>query len=406
MKSLFRTCHSFILFLCSCWPTTNSQAQQDSIREQILRHAIPNNELIYRGRRMIVDKIVEGDRQKVWEVMNYLIDSAEDKDHIAFYPVEKWLLYFWAGNYAQVLSDSRHFESFLLQAEGRRVPIQDALGVDVNAKVTYDRLRIQQDIKNSDFTDVEKAFLVLNLDFLTERGGSSGYQESINQACNGFMLLFPNSEFEPYIRKYLRYQYTESKWAGGFELFSGYSVLTGEMSSKFTNLVPLGVAVDVSYKKFILYLRIYGGLGLTRDSIVFANGTWEGDAQLRAIIPEASIGYTVYSNRSVEIAPFVGIGSMGVDPTKNDKDRIPEYEFVGLKHTGLYLLGVNVDVTLQNSGSDLLGGFGQSKSKIFLRLRYTYTDPGFEKTYPGFSGDFHSLTIGIGILSRQVKRDH
>jgi hypothetical protein len=380
-------------------------AQEDSIRHQILNYGAPNNELIYRGRKMILDKIIADDREKVKEVMTYLIDSTEDRHYVAFNSMEKWLLYYWSGQYEQILSDARRFEAFLWQDEGRSVPVQDVLYREVQAKVTYDRLKIQMDINQTDLPAMEKAFLVLNLGFLSEDNSRPGAQESINQACNGFISLYPNTEFEPYILKYLRFQFKPSEWGLAYAFFTGYGVLTDELSDKFTNPVPVGLDFDVSYKKFSLFFRIYIGLGETRDSINFPNATWKKEALTQLFLPEASVGYAVYSDRSVKLTPFVGISSMRVCPPESDRKKFPEYEHVGLNYTTTFTAGLNADFLIGKTESITSWGYGQRTSYLFVRLRYAYNQPGFDSEYPGFSGNLHSLTLGLGLFSRAWRRD-
>lgn len=379
------------------------QCQRDSLRHEILNYTTPNNELIIRGRKLISDKLREGDYTKLREVMTFLIDSAEDKDHIAFSPIEKWYICYLTGQYSQVLSDVRQFEIFLSNDE-RRVPTFDALFSEVTAKVKYDRLKIQQEINASSHSVMEKAFLVLNLDYLTE-DERTGSQESVNDACNGFMALYPNSEFEPFIRKYLRYQYKFSNWAYSGELFTGYGVFTGDLSNKFTNPVHLGLSAELSYKKLILFLRIYGGFGLTRDAIMFPQGTWAKSAQTSVTVPEASLGYKVYTNRVVEVAPFAGISSIHIGPTTEDKKKYPEYQHVGFQ-TLSYSAGVNMDLKLPRS--EYVGMFRVSSRQgyTFIRVRYAYIHQLPEQKNSMFTGNLHSLTIGIGLFGRRAVREY
>ncbi len=401
--------HSLLSVVIFCGCLTLSFAcygQRDSIRDEILQHTVPHNELIIRGRQMILNKIVEGDRKKVRQVMTYLIDSTEDKDYIAFNPFEKCLLYYWSGQYDQIMSDTRDFEGFLRQAEGRRIPIQDALMRDVIAKVGYERLKIQMDINGSDLSAMQKAFLVLNLDYLAETENTVRSQESINDACNGFMSLHPNSEFEPYIRKYLRFQYKASKWGYDYEFFTGYGIFTGDLSKQFTNTVPIGIAFDLHHSKFVLFLRVYIGFGLTRDSISFPNGTWRRDDRVEQFLPEASLGYKVYSNNALELTPFVGIGSMKLTPPPKDKDKIPEYKHVGLDYTTTFMFGLNLDLKLESTRDRVWSTGGDGESYVFVRIRYAYNHPQFDRHYTGFGGSFHNLTIGIGLFGRRAIREH
>src|SRR5437868_15502808 len=78
--------------------------QVDNLKNEILNYQNEKSIIIANGRKMIIDKIAAEEKQKTTELVDYL-NQQEDKDYLAVYPVEKWLLYYWTQQYQPLLKD-------------------------------------------------------------------------------------------------------------------------------------------------------------------------------------------------------------------------------------------------------------------------------------------------------------
>ncbi|MGB0175997.1 MAG: hypothetical protein ACPF9D_02450, partial [Owenweeksia sp.] len=74
--------------------------------------------------------------------------------------------------------------------------------------------------------------------------------------------------------------------------------------------------------------------------------------------------------------------------------------------TTTYTVGVNLDLKLGRSKKRIAVISGEEESYWFVRVRYAYNLPQYQKNYTGLSGDFHYLTIGIGGFGRKVSRKY
>ncbi len=126
---------------------------------------------------------------------------------------------------------------------------------------------------------------------------------------------------------------------------------------------------------------------------------------MRVYLPEASVGYIILDNKTFKIAPFAGISGTDVAPTQNDLDKIAGLEKAELKFKTTYTPGLNLDIKLGPSKTPMVSS-GQEQSYWFLRLRYAYNAPNFEKKYNGINGSMHYITVGIGGFGRRIKRDY
>ena len=92
--------------------------------------------------------------------------------------------------------------------------------------------------------------------------------------------------------------------------------------------------------------------------------------------PEASLGYALLENNRFKVSPFIGIGSMDIGATMKDSENIPELKEISLDFTTTYVFGINFDLKF---GKRKIPAFIPKTSYIFLRLRYAYNTPQFEK---------------------------
>jgi hypothetical protein len=384
-----------------------SFGQNDTIRNEILNNSDSKSEIISKGRRLLLDKFIEGDIQKVKEIKDYLINDVENADYVAFYPIEYWLLLYWTQEYDELTESITGFDSFKSDTFEKSIkPQDDFLFEKVRSKTRDSKFILQIFIEDSDLEDVDKAFLSMNLNnLIADNDYRDITQDTLNILADNFLLKYPNSIYENYTRNYIRYKLTPSKFGLAFEFFSGYGIFTENLEENFQNNVPIGVAFDIYYKDFVLYLRDYIGFSKTKDDINYHDGIWEKKSQVRVYLPEASLGYVVLDKKYLKIAPFGGIASIDIGPTQHDLDREPDLEKAELEFTTTYTFGLNLDIKLGPSKIPMVT-FGPEQSYLFLRVRYAYSLPQFRWKYHGYNGNMHYLTIGIEGFGRKLKREY
>ncbi|QCR21429.1 hypothetical protein [Pontibacter sp. SGAir0037] len=382
-------------------------AQTDSLRNEILNYQESKAGMIDKGRRLLLEKFLAGDQEKVREVLQYLVTYEEDADYVAFYPLEKWLLYYWTEQYPLVLQDMLMADSILVSVSRTRIrPRQDVLAEKLLSYLMGKQAEAKLKIQLSDLTDAEKNVLILNLDYLlSDTEQTPDVQEDLNRQAEQYLAAFPDSKYNPYVKSYIRFAFKPSTWGFAFEFFSGYGSFTENLETNFNNSIPMGIAFDIFYNRWGLYLRNYIGFSKTKNALPFPDAIWSDGAQARVFLPEASLGYAVLDNRYVKLAPFAGISSMHISPTAHDIEQIPEYKDVGLSFTTTYTAGLSLDLKLGKTTAVMRHANGE-ESYWFARIRYSYNQPQFNWKYTGYNGNFHSITIGIGGFGRVLKRDY
>ena len=383
-------------------------SQEQSIEEQILNYPPSKSEIISRGRRMLLDYFLEKDYEKVSEIRNYLMNKVVTDDYLALYPAENWLTLFWTREYETLLEIVKSYESPDYDVFGRIgnkiLPSNDLLYTKLYEKSTESRLLLITQINDSEENEHRKDFLRLHLNgILTNENNTDISQDMVNDEAEQFIKKYPKSVYEPFIRKYIRFKYKPSKWGFAFEFFSGYSWFTGALENDFKNGGPIGVAFDAEYRKLAMYFRNYIGFSKTREDLTYSQGIWPGESQVRVFLPEASIGLVILDSKRLKMAPFVGIASTDIGATEFDKDENPDLRDAGLEFTTTYVVGYNMDIKLGQTDIGMVT-MGPEQAYWFLRIRYAYNAPRFDKKY-GIDGNMHYVTIGLGGFGRKLKRD-
>lgn len=379
-------------------------SQVDSIKSQIMKYEDSKSTLISKGRELLLDRFIEGDIKKVKEIKDYLVKT-EDNDYFAFYPSEYWFVLYWTKDYSELVKNIQNFDSSSIASYNTRIrPLNDMLYPKLKEKSFENETQIKKQINDSELDLETKQILILNLDWLLlETRKELNAQDSINKKADNFLKTFSPSKFDKFTKKYIRYKLIPRNWGMTFEFFSGYSIYTGNLSKNYTNNIPVGVAFDICYKNFELYLRDYIGFNKTKRDFEYSLGTWAKGSRTMVFLPEASLGYVVCSNNRLKISPFAGISSMDISPPSKETEKTPELKEVSLEFTTTYIFGINFDIKF---GPKHTFGYKPKTSYGFMRIRYGYSIPRFEKKYDGMTGNMHYITIGFGGMSRGVKREY
>jgi len=378
-------------------------SQDNGIESEILAYDEGKSTLISKGRQLLIDKFLEKDFEKVKETERYLT-SIEDEDYFALYPAERWLIQYWVKDYEILSQDLSAFNDEKADSYQEKIaPGRDLLYAKLIERSRQDADQLIKAIEEAAISEEEKTFLRLNFNNLIADYQKNPYiQDSINTETESFLEAYPQSQYNDYARQYIRLKYKPSSWGFAFEFFSGYGFFTKELHDYYKNPIPVGVAFDVCYNKFELYLRDYIGITKTAQSIDYSTGSYMEGSSLQAFLPEISLGYASYENNRLKVAPFVGIGSMSITPPSSSFNESPYLEEITLDFTTTYVFGFGCDFKL---GTKNTPRYITHSNYAFIRLRYSYNLPQFDKKYENRTGAFHNITIGFGGIGRRLIRD-
>ena len=390
------------LFITAVITLVGSQAfsQVDSIGQQILNYQDSKSVIISRGRNLLLDKFIEGDMNMVKEIKDYLIESGEDDNYIAFFPQEYWFVLYWTNEYEELSNSIKNLDSTATASYYTRIrPSQDMLSPRLRLKSSENAQEITNQIRNATINAEMADFLLLNFESMINQNES--FQDTLNIQAENFLKTYPETEYKDFVNQYIRFKLVPKNWGASFEFFSGYGMFSEELKNNYTNNIPLGIAFDVCYKKFELYLRNYIGFNKTKKDFEYSTGVYEKHSSTMVYLPEASFGYAVLDNDILKLSPFAGIGGLHICPPLAKTEKTPELDEVSIS-AFTYNFGVNFDIKF--GGKEYL--FRPKSSYGFLRIRYGYSIPNFSKKYDDILGGTHYVTIGFGGFSRGLKREN
>jgi len=375
-------------------------SQIDSMEKQILNYDDSKSVIISKGRSLLLDKFIENDTDKVKEIKNYLLEKGEDENYIAFYPAEYWLVLYWTNEFEELANSIVKYDSTKIVSYYTRIrPSQDMLYSKLLLKSRENVQTIKNMIQNASIDIEVRDFLHLNLESLIME--NEPFQDTLNSQADDFLKAYPETEYKDFTQKHIKFKLVPKNWGMAFEFFSGFGIFTGTLNKNYTNNVPLGIAFDICYKRFELYLRDYIGFNSTKKDFDYSKGVYEKGSSTMVFIPEASMGFVVLENDRFKLAPFAGIGGLHICPPLGKTDKESELNEVSIS-AFTYNLGVSIDLKFGKNGYS----FRPKSSYGFLRVRYGYSIPNFSKKYDEISGGTHYITIGVGGFSRGLKREY
>lgn len=188
------------------------------------------------------------------------------------------------------------------------------------------------------------------------------------------------------LQTHLSHKQKPKNWGLGFEIFSGYNFYTGDLNENYTNYFPVGLALDVDYKNFKIFLRRSFGANKTKQDFDYYFGLWERHSRVHTFKSETALGYTVYHKKPLKLTPFLGITRIKINPptAHTGKEVDPKK---GLLKSTKYTIGINLDIKCRITTN------GQYS---FVRIRSGYGMQRPNNNNDVITGNIPFITIGYG----------
>lgn len=385
-----------------------AQAQNETIREEIENAPDSKILLIHKGRNLLLEKFKSGDYQKVKEIKEYLVEELDDKDYQALYIPEYWFILYWTQEYDELLRNVRLHNNTpnSFQQRNRLSPMRDLLYTELREKSANSSLLLEMFIEKSELDTADKQFASMFLKYLImgEEGDQNITQENLNIYANDFLKQYPQSDYGDFVKKYIHNKQTQRNWAAGFDISGGYTALTENLGKSFNSGGNLSLGGDIYYKRVNLNFQITSTFSKNRTEKTlpeYDDLVWKDRAKISASSVDFALGYALIDNRYLNIAPFAGIGGTIFAPLQKEIDDNSDMKKFQMSKT-TFLTGVSLDFKIWNSTNPYNDLWSTPMAAVaYIRLRYTYRMPQFEKKYSlDFAGDIHTVTLGVGIKYR------
>lgn len=343
-------------------------------------------EKIEKGRAYLLEKFLERDYDKVTEIKDYLL-GLEDENYVAIAPIELWHVLFWTKEFDALTADLRQMDSARVESFSNKVkPQKDALGEQLYRRCVEDEHLLRFGLQEAQLPPEDNDFLTLFLDW-DLKPYSPENQKQWNDKSDKFLADYPNSDYEWFVRHFIRVKVETEDWVWGFNCGVGSGVFTQDLNEWMTASIGGCAAIEASFKRIRFAFYMDGG-----DIKLRENPSEKGDGSIIAF--NVSVGYDLVGTRRISLTPFaaVGVGQVSSKILGSIPELVPLTEW-----------RLNYEV-----GADFDFRFSQFKTEgplpLYIRLRYWYDLPSMGRIGPELSGGCHCFLLGIGISIAGEKR--
>lgn len=400
--------------------TINSYSQNDSLRTQIMKYEQSDHDFLDKGRRMLKEHFSKSDMITVKEVKDMLIKENNGNVYNTFYPIELIYILYWTEEYDSLIDFIKQVDFTQPVSNSVRIlALTDNLFSTLYQQTVENKDLLLVFIKESQVSEMDKEFLVLQLEDIIRAGQNEGrmYSESehteyINELSDQFLDKYPNSPFETIIRETIRYKFEPSPWAAYWD-FAGFGAVipTGNLADYFNTGVSMEMAIDVRYKKLVgIFGFGFSGHSLKND-IYINRVVWPRKSWATIGFGYLNAGYLLLDTKRFSIYPFMGAGYSGFSADENIIKETPELEKLKL-NSWFTQAGIGFDFKFSMTAPySLYHDMGTTNTDSRISVRYTYRMPNYGRNLESVSGInqsldgfTHSIMVSWGLGGRGTTR--
>jgi len=377
-------------------------SQTDSLVKAISAYEDKTEMLITNGRKMLLSNFMDNNFSKVAEVKNFLAKT-ENKDYIALYPYERWMLDYWTNDYTDILQTTLQFDSTYYASFNYKIrPPYDLLERKVYEATKLNMLELISKIDSSTLDDDNKAFIILNLKYINiQTDHRNNYQDTLNILANEYLKKYPQSDYNTYIKRYIRYQLVESNSAFIMDMGFGGYFNSGQLYRKFGSSGLFSIGLGWKHNKLNYNFSCFIGSSTVKQDLVVESKPWIKGVKLDLVSTKFSFGYDILDMGRFKFSPNFGLVYTEYSPSQYSQPN--DYIYSDIKNTSKYFfaysLGFNYDISFKPRINNLT----YISYLSFIRLSYGINIP--VKLYSGYNGVVNYFTISYGFGLRAVKRE-
>lgn len=365
-----------------------------AIEQEIKAHEETDLSLLSKSRAVLIKALTEKDTAKAANVLEYMQGKFDTSKVVILYPVEKVLVEFWLGNYQSIFESVLQPQFENPDYSNKLTPQHDLFYYDLKEISRKKSALLNNMIKYSSLPQYKKDFLYLLLNSMIKKNDTieeqAAYWEEMNRQSGEYLAFNKDSEFNPFIHKYLRYVLKTSPWGFGYEFSVGYLALPVNLSRNFDDFGLLSMAFESSYKDIYGCLRLDLGIAeKIRKEFTANGGTWNEGMKVSHVGALLAFGPMISLGNNFTLTPNAGIGYMDFSPPDQEKNKFGEEVSISFP---VWALGLNFDVPFKGESSTLFFRFN-------IGHRSAMTDMDIAK------GGYTFITIGIDLFGRPSYRD-
>lgn len=360
------------------------------------------SELIQKWRSRTIEALVDGDKNKVEELIFYAKMDLEDTHYKAMLPNELWNMAIWLRKYDLAISEMSNygFDSGNSKPLYNFNPTLYYLATDsiyVNKQYYIDDITSCDSIASAD-----RDALLLYIEWMFSKKNNT---KEINKKCHNYYNQYNSSQLTPFIKTFIHYEYKSIAPTIGVRLGLGAAIYTDDLGKALSNDFIGDFDLYVGYKNifFDSHFSVQGGS--TKQDIAWESGIMEKDERTSNNFFDINLGYRINLPYGIELTPSFGLGDFILSPSekaKSNNTNLHECHYTSKPEPVLSVeLGIHTFPNLTEYSSND-GHF--INNNLAFTLKYTYRHANIDRPYFQCSGNIHTITIGYKIEMNWVKR--
>jgi hypothetical protein len=366
-------------------------AQTDSLMQAILNGENTKPTRITQARAQLQSAFEQEDWGLVNAWLGFMEEKLDDEEYAPTLSDERWLLYFWTGNYSQLFTEVSNYPTAIFEKiQYQEAPNPDDLFALVDKQSYERRYELVKKMQSGFLSIDEKAFGSLLLDYLLRTDEDEKIKAEKNQKITNFLQKYPKSRFRRYAEEYMFDGEIAKKQAWGFDLMLNYGRNTYLLGANFKPNYAFNTAITYGWKKVNFGFRAHFGTQKLRRE--FSDGLlyFVPDSSASIIDLGLELGFDVLNNKDFRLTPFGGIGFHRLGMTSyNQAEDFGQSEFTSPSWTA----GMNFDFKKKDK-KDL--NFSKKSPYYGLKFRVGYR--GLFHKNEALQGN--QVFAGIGIIFR------
>ncbi len=365
---------------------------QEDIKSQILSYSDSTEMIIRNGRKLILDKTVDGDHAGANKTLNFLKENS-DKRYIILYPGEELLFSLATRNFPLFLYIAKNFDTLL---EGKTKSVAgESMVIELREYLSTEMPFITDELEQYQMAEVDKKLIRIYIRYYMNEDLAD-----LNTTIRNYQKTYPGSEYSCFLNELKKLTTTARM---NFVFGYGNEFLNGDIAEVFTNrLHVLNMEIDGFINQLYLSFFIGGSVSQVRSNIDLPvkKKDWihAKEEKVSSLKYGMKIGRTIFYNQRLNVYPYLSIGGYEMNSQSSEfenKDSAnPKNNLTGSFFAGF---GAASDIVLKKWEPKSLyepAGF------VFLRPQIGYDQFLSNKDYTkGY--DFHfmiSLGVSLGGL--------
>lgn len=357
------------------------------------------SERIVQERQMLRQAFLSGDDQGVNRLLDTLTLVLEDSVLAATFPEERWLLWYWTGNYPRLFADVLDYNQRYRFVQSQKLPPPaDSLIHLLDEVSAASAHLLYQKITAAYLSAEETAFATLHLQYLLTPRPTDRQVEEQDENVVAFLEKFPASPFRYYLRNFL-YGHTKMLNKGvDLDIMLTVARPDGRYGAHFRTAVGFSFGIDYWKNRWLVGGRFGMGFQSTRIDFKLERTDVARDSLGILGYLGAETGLIVLNKGKVRVTPMAsgGLALLSI-PARREFDFAQRYSYLNFYgQVGLnldYRIGRRKDAYEWSSGATGQGG---------IRVSLGYQWMSFGNKDLALQGNMLFIGVGYTFMTRHA----